>query len=146
MQFKNFLSGKKVQVRSFDCASCRGKNRKCLFFQRRLRIDQIDYDSSGKKTWYISSIEDLNRYIDHVQSICSYDLPEIDAVLLVKGTDVCPIPFFTPLSIELLKMVQFCGDSHFPYPGGYLDQLLIYVDAYSVIRAEENACQKRTAD
>jgi len=34
-------------------------------------------------------------------------------------------------------MYQFCGDNRFPYPGGYLDQLAIYVEAATIIENEK---------
>jgi len=140
-QFQDYLSDIE-NPRLFNCASCQGRYRKCLFFHNEIEIEQPDFNGRGRKKWKIKSIEDAEGYLNSAMADAP-DLMEIDHLLLLSGTNLCPIPLITPLSRELYKMHSLCGNGLFPYPGGYLDQLAIFIDANSIISAEEAALFRR---
>jgi hypothetical protein len=89
----------------------------------------------GKKRWRLRSAEEAEDYIASITSEFP-QIPELEALLHLCGSDVCPIPVITPLSAELARMYNFCRDK-FPYPGGFHDQLAIYVQAAGVISSVE---------
>ncbi|UCE65087.1 MAG: hypothetical protein JSU85_09400 [Candidatus Zixiibacteriota bacterium] len=88
----------------------------------------------GKHERIIRNEKDLWEYLDYALPLSA---GRNAARLLLFTHNVCPQPFITDLSRELFRMHQFCGDNRFPYPGGYLDQLAIYVDAATVIENEK---------
>lgn len=140
MQFKHFLSTK-GSPGQFDCASCRGKDRKCLLYQKEIEIKQIDYDASGSRLWHIGDIADIERYWDALDAMRNSGAivgDEFYSLYLVQGSQVCPIPIISNLSIELFQMHKACGENRWPYAGGYFDQLAIYLQAAAVINSEES--------
>jgi hypothetical protein len=119
--------------RDFDCASCKS-DRKCFYKTDTLIIDQAEF-GKGRKRWEIKDWDGLCEYIDHFESLVG-PIDELEAIYFVSGSDICPIPFITDLSVELSKMDGICGEHLFPYPGAYFDQLSIYIQAKEIIAGE----------
>lgn len=141
MQFRDYLS-EAENPKSFDCISCQGKNHKCLLYEKMVEVEQPDFQGRGRKKWALQKPEDVEDYL----SECIAQVPdslEIEHLLVFAGTDVCPIPIINPLSVELARMNSFFQAGGFPYPGGYLDQLEIFVQAASIIAAEESELMRR---
>jgi hypothetical protein len=126
---------------SGDCASCK-KTLKCLRKESPIKIDQINYDGSGTREWLIEDWNELSAYLQHVESICPESRPELEFVMFVKGSNVCPLPFFTPLSLSLYRLYNACGENHLPFPGAVIDQSAIYIQAAGILSAERNCFLK----
>lgn len=141
MQFRDYLA-EVDNPKSFDCISCQGRNHKCLLYDKSIELEQLDFEGKGRRKWVFQKPEDVEDYL--AESIIQVpDSLEIEHLLLFAGTDVCPIPIITPLSMELARMNSFFQAGGFPYPGGYLDQLEIFIQAASVIAGEESDLLKR---
>ena len=141
MQFRDYLR-EVDNPKSFDCISCQGKNHKCLLYEKKVELEQPDFEGRGRKKWSFRKPEDVEDYLMENTARVPGTL-EIEHLLVFAGTDVCPIPIITPLSVELARMNNFCQGGQFPYPGGYLDQLEIFIQAASIIGGEESDLMKR---
>lgn len=141
MQFRDYL-GEVDNPKSFDCISCQGRNHKCLLYEKKIKVEQLDFEGKGKKKWVFQKPEDVEDYLTESITRVPGTL-EIEHLLIFAGTDVCPIPVITPLSVELARVNSFFQAGGFPYPGGYLEQLEIFIQATSVISAEESDLMRR---
>ncbi len=142
MQFQDYLANECKNPELFNCASCKGKLRKCLhgfYGQKRVKIESFLRDADGKREHrWVSGFDDICRYIDDVKK----ELPqinEIEAVLLGQGHGICPIPLFNELTIELLNMIDICGKIN---PTNYYDQPALYIQALSIVNAERGRLMK----
>lgn len=146
MQYQDFLSEVDRPER-YDCARRAKDHPKCLSVQAEFEIQVTDFAGGiGKHKRIIKNAEDIWKYLEYARDLVP-EYNEIQHLLIVSGTDICPAPLFSRLSLELWNMVVFCGENRFPYPGGYFDQLAIFIDAARIINSERaRLLRKRMKD
>ena len=135
VQFQDFYS-KSGSLR-FDCTSKHPEHPKCLFTQKEFKINVPHFPGGKRHERIIRSTDDVWEYIHYACDLVPEET-EVGHLLRIAGIGVCPVPLFTDLSRELLKMYRLCGKDRWPYPGSYFDQLTAYVDGIAIIIAEDN--------
>jgi len=114
-----------------------------LFHESRIEITIPHFPGTdGRENRIIRTGEDVLDYLDYATGLAP-EYSEMDHLLVVPGINICPVPLFTELSVELYKMHQFSKRGLYPYPGGYFDQLAIFIEASGVISSEENVLAKK---
>lgn len=138
MQYED-LKRRSDNPRRFDCASGHPEHPKCLNLQKEFEIAVNKFPGGDERhNRRIRSRDDIYKYLKYACRL----LPEFNEIYHLLYANICPAPLITQLSVELYQMYQFCGTSRFPYPGGYLDQLEIYIQAAGIIASEESSLEK----
>lgn len=137
MQFQDFLSNESTaKPELFNCTSCQGKNRKCLSEQYgKKEVEILSYirDSNGNRIKFkIQNADDFYEYYNRA-IVDNPGILLLDACLLGQGSNVCPIPFFDELTIELMNMVNLCNKIN---PTDYFGQPALYIQALKIIEPE----------
>ena len=134
MQF-SFYAGNSDNPKRYDCASGLKAHPRCLTNRKEIEIDVPNYRGGiGLHKRIIRNESDLWEYLDYALPL----VPEYNAGrLLLFSASVCPAPFITTLSRDLFQMYQHCGQYRFPFPGCYLEQPAIYIEASNIIESEK---------
>lgn len=137
MQFQDYLSNESTaRPEMFNCTSCQGKNRKCLhevYGEKEVEIlSYIRDDNGGRIKFKIENNDSFYEYFNRAIT----DNPGmllLEACLLGQGSNVCPIPFFDEMTIELMNMVNLCSKIN---PTDYFNQPALYIQAIKIIDTE----------
>lgn len=85
-----------------------------------------------------------DEFLDWLYEINDYyrpDMPSfefIKVLLTPKNSEICFTAFVDSVMGEFIEMESACKEYKIlPHPGGLLDQLNIYLDAFSIIRSEK---------
>jgi len=110
-----------------------------LKFEKEIEITLPTFIKDVKERKFkIRNQSDVYRYIEMAkEALPEQNFSDIYLMLEIPDSNICPIPLITDLSRELLRMSNLC-QNHFPYQGGYFDQLNIYIQALSIINSEMN--------
>lgn len=138
MQFQEFLYVNKVDRRKFICASCVGKNHKCLKpgigNPDGVEIESLLIDESGARIRRRVNAESIYQYIDEVQA-SGIDADELNICFLSHGSDVCPIPLIDMETFTVKDMIDLCDRMS---AQEYLDSMAVYTEAMKIVKSEEN--------
>ena len=137
MQFQDYLSNESTaEPELYNCTSCQGRNRKCLHEQygkREVEILSYIEGADGKRIEFkIRNVKGFYEYFDRAIAV-NPRISLLEACLLGQGSNVCPIPFFDALTIELMNMVDLCSKIN---PTDYFGQPALYIQALKIINPE----------
>lgn len=123
----------------FNCAGESDSHPKCLFRIPEIGIN-VDGITQGEKK--IRTVEDILDFLESARGAYP-ELDDIEILLGVPQIHICPAPLISDLSYELSRMFQFFRNGILPYPGGYFDQLSVFIQAAGILSNEESRLQKR---
>ena len=144
VQFNDYLANETTaNPQRYNCISCQGEYRKCLhprYGQGQIEIEYVPLTNEGKhETFTIKSFDDVSDYIDMFKK----DRPnivELGEILFGRHSNICPIPFFDDMTLELFNMVEICQKNITPEK--YLKLPAIFIDAANVINNEKARLMK----
>lgn len=140
MQYAD-LRSRSDSTKRFDCTSeHEGHPKNCLNRLKEFEINVADFPGGiGAHKRRIKSADDIHDYLEYACGV----VPELNEIQHLIRLRICPAPLITPLSFELYRMHQCCGNNRWPYPGSYFDQLEIYIEASAIIASEESALAQK---
>lgn len=128
MQFKHYSKDKKY---NYDCASCKGKDHKCLLHNTEVTVGVTNMIP------IVVTRDDWYRAVEAYEATPGHSDAEI--FMALRYLNLCPVPLFTELSIELWTLFNALGGfQNLRTPQEYYDLPALYVQGVHIISAELN--------
>ena len=116
----------------WDCGTCQGRHHKCLLAGKAVSVAVPGRPSLGRRD--VCSVKDMPAVVAWARG--DREVPDFT---ILRWLGVCPIPLFTPLSVECLNLYRHgqATNTFSIVAGQYYDQPAFYMAAMNLIAAEE---------
>jgi hypothetical protein len=131
----NMLVKREDKAHKYDCASCRGKNHKCLLHKKSVRVIMPELNRP-----LILNKDNWSRLSDAWQRQHKGNLAPDWYLLNLAG--VCPMPLITDFSHTAFSMFDAVGVGKFNSPKDYCNASAFWVSTAGVISNVISECQQ----